>query len=132
MRKRRRRLVPPYPTLDPTLDVAFRYQAEREILRGVNLRIEPGTKLAVVGASGSGKSTLVKLLFRFHDASEGAILIDGQDIRDVTQQSLRAAYQDPLTEDDWSCVDVAPLALARDAQKSTRSLVPLGGANGPR
>jgi len=72
-------------------DVSFRYHAGREILRGVNLRIEPGTKLAVVGASGAGKSTLVKLLFRFHDVSAGAILIDGQDIRAVTQQSLRAA-----------------------------------------
>ena len=71
--------------------MAFRYHAEREILRGVNFCIEPGTKLAVVGASGAGKSTLVKLLFRFYDASAGAILIDGQDIRDVTQQSLRAA-----------------------------------------
>ena len=72
-------------------DVSFRYHAGREILRGVNLRIEPGTKLAVVGASGAGKSTLVKLLFRFHDVSAGAVLIDGQDIRAVTQQSLRAA-----------------------------------------
>jgi len=72
-------------------DVHFRYQPERGILRGVSLRIEPGTKLAVVGASGAGKSTLVKLLFRFYDAAAGAVLIDGQDVREVSQASLRAA-----------------------------------------
>jgi ATP-binding cassette subfamily B protein len=72
-------------------DVSFRYREEREILCGVSFRIEPGTKLAVVGASGAGKSTLVKLLFRFYDVTGGAITIDGQDLRDVTQASLRAA-----------------------------------------
>jgi ATP-binding cassette subfamily B protein len=71
--------------------VCFRYDADREILRDVSFTIEPGQKLAVVGASGAGKSTLVKLLFRFYDASGGAIRIDGQDIREVTLQSLRAA-----------------------------------------
>ena len=108
-------------------DVAFRYQAEREILRGVNLRIEPGTKLAVVGASGSGKSTLVKLLFRFHDASEGAILIDGQDIRDVTQQSLRAAIgivpQDTVLFNDTLLENIRfgrPGASDADVQQAVR------------
>ncbi len=71
--------------------VDFRYQDDREILHDVNFRVAPGERLAVVGASGAGKSTLVKLLFRFHDVSGGMIRIDGQDIRSVTQQSLRAA-----------------------------------------
>ncbi|MFK7975146.1 MAG: ABC transporter ATP-binding protein/permease [Halioglobus sp.] len=71
--------------------VAFRYDAERPILGGVSFVIEPGEKVAVVGASGAGKSTLVKLLFRFYDPEQGRITIDGQDISKVTLQSLRAA-----------------------------------------
>ena len=71
--------------------VDFGYQPERQILFGVNFTVPPGRKLAVVGASGAGKSTLARLLFRFYDVSGGRILIDGQDVRAVTQQSLRAA-----------------------------------------
>ncbi|MEY6433256.1 ABC transporter ATP-binding protein/permease [Thioalkalicoccus limnaeus] len=71
--------------------VAFHYQPERPILHGVDFTIEPGAKIAVVGPSGAGKSTLARLLFRFYDVSDGRILIDGQDIRDLTQSSLRAA-----------------------------------------
>ena len=71
--------------------VNFHYQPERPILSDVDFRIEPGQTLAVVGHSGSGKSTLARLLFRFYDVSGGRILIDGQDIRDLTQDSLRAA-----------------------------------------
>jgi ATP-binding cassette, subfamily B, heavy metal transporter len=71
--------------------VDFHYRSDREILHNVDFSIEPGQKVAVVGSSGSGKSTLVKLLFRFHDVTRGAILIDGQDVRHVTQASLRAA-----------------------------------------
>lgn len=70
-------------------DVSFAYGVERPILQGVNLRIAGGEKVAVVGASGAGKSTLVKLLFRFYDPDSGAVLIDGQDLRDLTQQSVR-------------------------------------------
>jgi ABC-type transport system involved in Fe-S cluster assembly fused permease/ATPase subunit len=70
-------------------DVSFGYSAERPILRKVNFSIEPGQKLAIVGASGAGKSTLVKLLFRFYDPDAGAIFIGDQNIREVTQQSLR-------------------------------------------
>lgn len=70
--------------------VAFAYQPERPILHDINFTIAPGQKLAVVGASGAGKSTLARLLFRFYDVTGGRILIDGQDIRDVTQDSLRA------------------------------------------
>ena len=71
--------------------VAFAYHAERPILHDIDFTIAPGEKIAVVGASGAGKSTLARLLFRFYDVSAGRILIDGQDIREVTQQSLRAA-----------------------------------------
>ena len=72
-------------------DVSFAYDPERPILQGVSFDIPAGRTIAVVGASGSGKSTLVRLLFRFYDVTGGAISIDGQDIRDVTQESLRAA-----------------------------------------
>ncbi len=71
--------------------VNFGYQPDRQILFDVSFMVPPGRKLAVVGASGAGKSTLARLLFRFYDATGGRILIDGQDIRAVTQWSLRAA-----------------------------------------
>ena len=69
--------------------VAFSYTEERPVLRSVSFVIGGGETVAVVGASGAGKSTLVKLLFRFYDPSQGRILIDGTDIRSVTQLSLR-------------------------------------------
>jgi ATP-binding cassette subfamily B protein len=72
-------------------DVRFAYDAEREILRGIDLRVAPGARVALVGASGSGKSTIGRLLFRFYDVTGGAIRIDGQDLREVTQSSLHAA-----------------------------------------
>ena len=71
--------------------VDFHYQPERPILHRVDLTIEPGQSIAVVGHSGAGKSTLSRLLYRFYDVSGGRILIDGQDIREVTQESLRRA-----------------------------------------
>ncbi len=71
--------------------VAFHYNAERPILRDVSFEIPAGKKLAVVGHSGAGKSTLARLLFRFYDVTGGSITINGQDIRGVTQQSLREA-----------------------------------------
>ena len=71
--------------------VDFAYQPERQILRDVDFEILPGQKVAVVGHSGAGKSTLSRLLYRFYDVTQGRIEIDGQDVRDVTQQSLRAA-----------------------------------------
>ncbi len=72
-------------------DVRFGYNDNREILHGVSFSIDPGSKLAIVGPTGAGKSTISRLLFRFYDATAGRILIDGQDIRGVTQASLRAA-----------------------------------------
>ncbi len=72
-------------------EVSFGYQPDRQILFDLSLMVPPGRKLAVVGASGAGKSTLARLLFRFYDVNGGRILIDGQDIRAVTQASLRAA-----------------------------------------
>ncbi|HIP53054.1 MAG TPA: ATP-binding cassette domain-containing protein, partial [Chromatiales bacterium] len=71
--------------------VDFSYQPNRQILRDVDFGIAPGQKVAVVGHSGAGKSTLARLLFRFYDVTDGRILIDGQDVRDVTQASLREA-----------------------------------------
>ena len=68
--------------------VSFSYQQEREILRDVTISIPSGHKVAVVGPSGSGKSTLARLLFRFYDVTSGAVRIDGQDVRECTQESL--------------------------------------------
>ena len=72
-------------------NVSFSYGTDRQILKDVSFTINPGQKVAVVGASGAGKSTLVKLLFRFYDPTAGAVLIDEQDIRAHTQFSLRQA-----------------------------------------
>ena len=72
-----------------TLDnIHFGYDSERPILKGVSLDVPPGKTVAIVGPSGSGKSTIGRLLFRFYDVTSGAFKIDGQDVRDVTQESL--------------------------------------------
>ncbi len=71
--------------------VGFGYDSRRQVLQDVSFEVPAGHKVAVVGASGAGKSTLSRLLFRFYDATTGRILIDGQDIREVTQKSLRRA-----------------------------------------
>ncbi|HEY9215604.1 MAG TPA: ATP-binding cassette domain-containing protein, partial [Ancylobacter sp.] len=67
------------------------YDPDREILKGVSFEVPAGHTVAVVGPSGAGKSTISRLLFRFYDVGSGRITIDGQDIRDVSQESLRAA-----------------------------------------
>jgi len=81
-------------------NIHFTYDANNEIFDGLDLKIKPGEKVAIVGQSGSGKSTLVKLLFRFFDIQWGNIFIDGQDIKQVTQESLRSQIsivpQDPM------------------------------------
>ena len=78
----------------PTLafeNVVFGYEPDRQILHGLSFEVPAGSQVAVVGPSGAGKSTIARLIFRFYDPWEGRILIDGQDIRQVTQASLRAA-----------------------------------------
>ena len=81
-------------------DVEFAYDERKPIIRGVNLRAEGGQTIAFVGETGGGKSTMLKLLFRFYDVTGGSIMIDGQDLRSVTQSSLRDALglvpQDPV------------------------------------
>jgi ATP-binding cassette subfamily B protein len=72
-------------------NVSFGYDARRTILHGLDIDVPAGKTLAIVGSSGAGKSTISRLLFRFYDIDSGAIRIDGQDIRDATQSSVRAA-----------------------------------------
>ncbi|PKU21644.1 ABCB family ABC transporter ATP-binding protein/permease [Telmatospirillum siberiense] len=92
-------------------DVHFGYGPEREILKGVSFVVPPGKSLAIVGPSGAGKSTISRLLFRFYDVSRGRVLIDGQDVRGVTQASLRAAIgivpQDTVLFNDTIYYNVA-------------------------
>jgi ABC-type transport system involved in Fe-S cluster assembly fused permease/ATPase subunit len=72
-------------------DVQFAYDPNRPILKGISFEVPAGNTVAIVGPSGAGKSTISRLLFRFYDVQEGEIAIDGQDVRDVTQESLRSA-----------------------------------------
>jgi ATP-binding cassette subfamily B protein len=72
-------------------NVHFHYDADRSILKGVSFEVPAGKTIAVVGPSGAGKSTISRLLYRFYDVIEGKVTIDGQDLRDITQESLRAS-----------------------------------------
>ncbi len=72
-------------------NVHFHYDADRPILKGIDFDVPAGKTVAIVGPSGAGKSTISRLLFRFYDVTDGRILIDGQDVRDVTQESVRHA-----------------------------------------
>ena len=109
-------------------NVSFSYDPTRQILHDVSFEIPAGHTLAVVGASGAGKSTLSRLLFRFYDVDDGAILIDGQDIRQVTQQSLRAAIgivpQDTVLFNDTIYYNIAygrPEATREDILRAAQS-----------
>ncbi len=92
-------------------NVTFAYDPENSVLRGVSLTVPPGRTVALVGPSGSGKSTLVNLTLRFFDPDRGMVLIDGQDIKHVTVESLRDAIalvtQDPVLFDDTIGANIA-------------------------
>jgi ATP-binding cassette subfamily B protein len=91
--------------------VDFRYDARRPILEDIDFTVPPGHTVAIVGPSGAGKSTIARLLFRFYDVDVGAIEIDGQDVRDVTQDSLRRAIgvvpQDTVLFNDTILYNIA-------------------------
>ena len=92
-------------------NVSFAYDARRVVLSDVCFSVKPGKTIAIVGPSGAGKSTISRLLFRFYDVTSGRILIDGQDIRDVTQKSVRAAIgmvpQDTILFNDTIYYNIA-------------------------
>jgi ATP-binding cassette subfamily B protein len=107
--------------------VHFAYRRDRTILRDVDFSIPAGHTVAVVGASGAGKSTLARLLFRFFDVDQGSITVDGQDIRNVTQASLRAAIgvvpQDTVLFNDTLYSNLAygrPEACEEDVYRAAR------------
>ena len=109
-------------------NVEFSYDPERAILKGVSLRVGPGQRIALVGPSGSGKSTIGRLLFRFYDVTGGAIRIDGQDIRDITQSSLHALIgvvpQDTVLFNDTVFYNIAygrPEASVAEVEDAARA-----------
>jgi len=79
-------------------DVSFSYVPEQKLIQNLNLTVEPGQKIAIVGPTGCGKTTLINLLMRFYDVTKGVIKVDGKDIRDITRKSLRKNYGMVLQE----------------------------------
>ncbi|PIS10762.1 MAG: metal ABC transporter permease [Bdellovibrio sp. CG10_big_fil_rev_8_21_14_0_10_47_8] len=107
--------------------VHFGYSNKRKILKDVSFTVQPGKTLAIVGPSGAGKSTISRLLFRFYDVTEGAILIDGQNIREVTQKSLRSVIgivpQDTVLFNDSIGYNIQygnPLLEQADVERAAR------------
>lgn len=80
--------------------VAFSYTPDRRLIEDLNLQVEPGQRIAIVGPTGCGKTTLINLLMRFYDVNEGSISVDGTDIRDITRKSLRTSFGMVL-QDTW-------------------------------
>jgi len=108
-------------------DVSFAYDPRRTVLDDVTFTVPAGTTLAIVGPSGSGKSTIARLLYRFYDVGSGAVTIDGQDVRAVTQESLRAAIgivpQDTVLFNDTIFYNIAygrPGATAAEVEQAAR------------
>jgi ATP-binding cassette subfamily B protein len=109
-------------------DVTFRYDPARPILKGISFEVPAGKTVAIVGPSGAGKSTISRLLFRFYDISGGTITVDGQDIRGVTQESLRAAIgmvpQDTVLFNDTIAYNIAygrPGASEAEVEEAART-----------
>jgi len=108
-------------------DVDFAYDSRRPILTGVSFSVPPGRTVAIVGPSGAGKSTIARLIFRFYDVTGGSISIDGQDIRTVTQQSLRREIgivpQDTVLFNDTIYYNIAygrPDASREEVERAAR------------
>ena len=108
-------------------DVRFAYDPDRPILKGVSLHVSAGETLAIVGPTGSGKSTIGRLLFRFYDVAGGALKIDGQDVREVTQESLHDAIgvvpQDTVLFNDSIYYNIAygrPDAAPEEVEQAAR------------
>ncbi|HMA24521.1 MAG TPA: ABC transporter ATP-binding protein/permease, partial [Gemmatimonadaceae bacterium] len=119
--------LPPGPGAVEFDHVSFAYDPRRTILDDVSFRVSAGAKVAIVGASGAGKSTISRLLFRFYDVTGGAVRIDGRDIRDATQASVRASIgivpQDTVLFNDTVYYNIAygrPGASPAEVEEAAR------------